>query len=102
MIYTLHFSEDFNNSLNNNIDYISKTLDNKIAAASLMKTIIRSIEDLKTFPYSCPLCEEPLYPDGIRKLVIKNYIILYWVNEAEHSVDLMRFIYARADYLNKL
>lgn len=35
---------------------------------------------------------------GYRKVVIKNYIMIYRVEETTHTVYILRFFYGRRDY----
>ena len=39
---------------------------------------------------------------GYRKLLIKNYLAIYHVDEQNKTVTIMRFLYAASNYLKQL
>ncbi len=44
-------------------------------------------------------CDDPHLRDlKYHKAVIKNYIMVYAVNEAEKTVNILRFFHGRQDY----
>jgi len=46
-----------------------------------------------------PLCiESPMRELGYRKLVIKNYIVIYGASEPENAVNIVRIFYGRQNY----
>lgn len=99
MIYKIIFSPKFVNDLNETFDYISSTLSSEKAAKNLMKKIDSSILLLKQNPYMFPLCSEPLDVLNYRKIVIKNYIAVYQIDDNAREVNLLRLFYGRCDYL---
>ncbi|MDA3939517.1 MAG: type II toxin-antitoxin system RelE/ParE family toxin [Spirochaetia bacterium] len=73
--------------------------DNEIAAINLLDEIERSILRLKEFPFSCSYVEDiNLKKKGYRKLIIKNYISFYIVDENDKKVIIMRVLYGRQNY----
>ena len=58
-----------------------------------------SIMNLKNMPYMYPECNEPLKSLGYRKIIVKNYIMIYEVNEKKNNVNLLRLFYAKSDYV---
>ena len=79
--------------------YISQDLCNPSAAKKLADEMINAAERLTNFPYVYPLHHtfKPL-KNEYRKLIIKNYIMFYWVDENEKKVVIARVIYYRRDY----
>ena len=100
MNYKLIFSPEFIKDLNDTFDYISLTLSNEQAAKKLMKEIDNAIMNLKTMPEMYPLSQEPLDILGYRKIIIKNYVIIYSVDKKRGNVDLLRCFYGKQDYLS--
>ena len=98
--YNLIFSPEFIKDLNDTFEYISLTLSNEQAAKELMKEIDDSIMNLKTLPEMYPLAQEPLDILGYRKIIIKNYIIIYSINKKSGNVNLLRCFYGKQNYLN--
>ncbi|MCH5194773.1 MAG: type II toxin-antitoxin system RelE/ParE family toxin [Oscillospiraceae bacterium] len=97
--YNLIFSPEFVKDLNDTFEYISLTLSNEQAAKKLMKDIDSAIMNLKTMPEMYPLAREPLDILGYRKIIIKNYIIIYSVDKKKENVDLLRCFYGKQNYL---
>jgi mRNA-degrading endonuclease RelE of RelBE toxin-antitoxin system len=42
---------------------------------------------------------QPVEKEGYRKAVIKNYILLYKVDETAKTVSVLRFFYGARDYM---
>lgn len=57
-------------------------------------------QSLETYPHSYPNFQSSRkLKYEYRKLIFKNYIILYAVNELEHTVNVYRILYAGRSYL---
>ncbi|WP_101698686.1 type II toxin-antitoxin system RelE/ParE family toxin [Clostridium minihomine] len=79
--------------------YISQTLINPAAAERLASEMIEAADRLIDFPYANPA----YYPirslkHEYRRLLVQNYIMLYYVDEAQKLITIARVIYARRDY----
>jgi len=79
--------------------YISHELLNPTAAEKLADAMIDAAEMLADFPYINAIHQsiKPLKKE-YRKLIVKNYIMFYWIDEKEKKVTIARVIYARRDY----
>lgn len=99
-MYKLIFSPEFLTDIDEAFEYISSVLDSKNAAGKLMKKIDGCVEMLKETPYMFPLCNDPLSILNYRKIAIKNYVIIYSVNEQKKEVYLLRCFYGKRDYPN--
>ena len=79
--------------------YISQELCSPQAAEKLADEMIQVAERLTAFPYVYPVhrTSKPL-KNEYRKLIVKSYIMFYWVNEKEKKVIIARVIYYRRDY----
>ncbi len=79
--------------------YIGQTLQNPIAAMQIAEEMVAAGEGLSHMPYANPayLPIRPLSHE-YRKLLVHNYLMLYWVNEADQTVTIARVVYARRDY----
>ena len=81
--------------------YISKDLSSPKAAINFIDEVDNCYENISLNPLMYPLSEnERLNKKGYRKALIKNYIMLYRVEEKEKTVNIMRFIYGGRDYFN--
>ena len=85
------------------IRYINHDLCNPLAAEKLSEEMIEAAELLKKFPYINAVYRamKPL-KNEYRKLIVRNYIMFYWVDEEEKRITISRVIYARRDYDNML
>ena len=52
------------------------------------------IEQLKEFPYSCPVYEDDL---EYRRLVVGDYLVFYRVNDKEKIVEIHRIFHGSQD-----
>lgn len=99
MTYKLVFAPQFEEDLDNTFDYIQKNLCAPQAAKDLMSEIDKSISFAAENPYMYPLCPEPLSEYGLRKIVVKNYIAVYSVNESAKTVNFLKLFFGRQNYL---
>ena len=81
------------------VRYISQELCNTSAAEKLANDMIEAAESLVVFPYSKAVhfTQKPLKHE-YRRLVVKNYAMFYWINEAEKRVVITRVVYARRNF----
>ncbi|MFR6024202.1 MAG: type II toxin-antitoxin system RelE/ParE family toxin [Oscillospiraceae bacterium] len=81
------------------VRYISIELKNPIAANNTADELVEAAESIPAFPYANP-AYIPIRPlkHEYRKLIVKNYIMLYWVDEEQKLVTVSRVVYARRDY----
>jgi len=81
------------------MEYISIELFNPSAAEKLAYEMIEAAENLTIFPYANPV-HNPVKPlkNEYRKLIVRKYIMFYWVHEKEKVVTIARVIYSRRDY----
>ncbi|KFD42331.1 translation repressor RelE [Peptococcaceae bacterium SCADC1_2_3] len=101
--YQLKFTPIANDDLDGIYRYISEHLVAPKAANDLMDNIETSIMQLKGFPYSGSLvADDILSSRGYRKLIVKNNIVFYLIDETEKQVVIMRVLYGTQQYENLL
>lgn len=99
MTFKIVKTDSFQRDLDAVICYLVKSLENKIAAASLLDDIVQSCDYLKHMPLMYEACRAPHLKElGYRKAVIRNYVMVYKVDETEKTVYLMRFFHGRQNY----
>ena len=83
--------------------YITQELNNPTAAERIAQRLTEAGESLRDFPYAQP-AYAPLRPlkHEYRKLLVENYMMLYWVTEAKKRVTIARVVYARRNYAKLL
>lgn len=99
MTYKLNFAPKFIEDLDEAFGYISGTLFAPSAANALMKEIDNAVTSLKTMPYMYPECPEPLDSLGYRKIIVKNFILVYEIDENAKRVNLLRCFYGKSNYI---
>ena len=79
--------------------YIAVELCNPAAANKLGDEMIEAAERICDFPHINAIhrAVKPLKHE-YRKLIVKNYILFYWIDEIEKLITVARVIYARRDY----
>jgi len=89
--------------LENIFSYIAIELVNPEAASNLIDKFETKFNELLLFPLSYPLIKSKLFFQiDLRKCIVQNYIIVYFYNEIEKLVEIIRVIYAKVDYLEDL
>ena len=102
MVYKVKMTQESGEDLSEIVSYISETLQNKPAAASLVDEFYDNVNTLKSSPYSFPLsCDLKLSEEGYRKFIFKkNYIALFLIDEINAEVNIMRVFYAKRNYVD--
>ena len=85
------------------VHYILNDLMAPDAAGNLLDKMKAEITKLSSFPKKQALIdEEPWRTDGVRKLVVNNFLIYYWVDDENNRVQVTAVIYSRRDQIRQL
>ncbi len=85
------------------VHYISYDLMAPEAAKNLMDYMETAIMKLSVLPKRHSVVEEePWRSQGIRKMVVKNFLIYYWVDEEYKKVQVTAVIYGKRDQIKQL
>ena len=85
------------------VHYISNDLIAPDAAGNLLDKMKAEITKLSSFPKKQALIdEEPWRTDGVRKLVVNNFLIYYWVDDENNRVQVTAVIYSRREQIRQL
>lgn len=81
------------------VRYICKDLNNPMAADQLAVELVKAGDSILCLPHANPpyIPIRPLKHE-YRKLLVQNYLMFYWVDEAAKLVTVARVIYAKRDY----
>lgn len=83
--------------------YIKLKLCNISASNCIVENFFSEGDSLVAFPIRYPLCNDAfLRAWGIRFVPVKNYLLFYVVREAESTVYVIRFLYAKRAWQNIL
>ena len=85
------------------VKYISGELCAPDAAGKLLDEFQSSIEGLAEMPERYSLVdEEPWRTEGMRKIIVKNFLIYFWIDEHNMKVQVTGVIYGRRDQVVQL
>lgn len=98
-MYKLLVTELAHQDLDKIVSYIAVQLANPKAAGDFLDEVTTCYNFLKNNPMMYERCQDKrLKEEGYRKAVIKNYLLVYKVNEVSQTVSIMRFFYSAQDY----
>lgn len=99
-MYRLLLSELAHRDLDHIVSYIAVQLANSIAATNFLDEVRKCYGYLKSNPLMYERCHDAcLEKEGYRKATIKNYVLVYKVDEAAKTVIIHRFFYGAQDYV---
>lgn len=99
MDYKVNITEAAAEDLRGILWYISDSLANPAAAMALADEVEACYARLREVPMMYELCrDERLREKGYRKVVIKNYILVYHPDPEAQTVTVLRFFYGRRLY----
>ena len=76
---------------------------NEQVAHSILDSIEKGIRELEYFPESHPLIsDEPWRTIGIRKKIVKAYIIYYYVKKDAQTVYVLMLAHSKMDQMRQL
>lgn len=85
------------------VHYISNDLMAPDAADNLLDKMKAEITKLLSFPKKHALIdEEPWRTEGVRKIVVNNFLIYYWVDDENNRVQVTAVIYSIRDQIRQL
>ena len=103
MEYRVHLTEPAKIDIRNTINYIGNVLKNPTAADRLLTKTEAGIATLSIMPQRCALADDPaLALQEIRYLIIEKHFAFYQIDEATHTVHILRFLYEKSDWKNIL
>lgn len=101
--YKVEITESAENDLFEIGSYIAKELLEPDIAKKVVGKIgdtILSLEEMHL--RNSFIADERLALQGIRKILIDNYIVFYIVTEEHKTVTIIRILYSRRDWINLL
>mgnify|MGYP003309412738 CR=1 FL=1 len=97
--YNLIISPLAKKDLNSIYDYVWLDLYSKISASKLINDFYKAFDTISYFPKSFPVIDnEFLSSEILRKVVVRNYIILYYFEN--DTITIVRIVYGARDYEN--
>ena len=101
--YRIDISDVAEGDLLDILSYISSQFSAPLTALSMLDLIESAIDGLSNMLQRYALAaDEMLSVMGYRKLIVKNYIVFFTIDEQVKVVDVVRILYARRDWQNIL
>jgi len=101
MKYKVSFTHPAEEDLLSTLQYITDILQSPIAASNLLDDVEEKIKILANNPLISPIEKDDyLNQKSIRHMKVKNYLIFYTINDELKEVSVIRFMYARRDWIN--
>lgn len=88
------FSVSANDDLEDIYLYVSETLKAIKAADNFLYKLSNNIMRLEEMPESCSLYKNSIY----RKLIINNYMAIYYYDKKNKIVSILRIVYFRRSF----
>ena len=94
--FNLEYTQNAIRDLDRILHYIRVELDNVPAAEALYSDIYNAIDNACNFPRLAPLANYNVIYE-LRKMVVKNYVIFYGVDESAKKIKIYTIRYAKSD-----
>ena len=93
--FDILITQDAENDLKNIRDYIASNISKK-TSVRIINLIKSSIERLSLFPQFAPAVKyEPWNSLGVRRIVVKNFLVYYRVVLEENTVYILKVTYGK-------
>ena len=101
--YEIKLSIKAKDDLKSIVLYIKNNLNEPAIAKKYSKIIREEIQTLEYSPQKFAIIDDNSIKDlNFRKLIIKNYIAFYRVNEESRVVNVERILYGASNWINEL
>ena len=101
--YKINLSIKAKDDLKSIVLYIKNNLNEPAIANKYAKIIREEIKTLEYSPQKFAVIDDNSVKDlNLRKLIIKNYIAFYRVNEENKVVNVERILYGSSNWINEL
>lgn len=98
-MYNVLVTDSADQELDEILSYLTIQLQNPSAAMAFVDEVQSVYESLEHMPYMYELAHDArLHLMGYHKVVIKNYIMLYRVDEDLQTVYILHFFYGARQY----
>ena len=103
MAFSLSIAQEAHDDTDAIVGYMVSELKNPVAASGFLDDVSNGYKTIKANPYLYSVCSDAwLAAMGVRKVVIKNYLILYRVDENRQTVFVLRIVYGGRNYVDMI
>ena len=97
--YHVGMTDEARRNLENIFRYVAKNLQDPGTAASLIDELEAGLLPLSSMPQRCPERQIGIYAGkGYRQLFVKNYTIIFRVEEMTRQVIILTIRYSRSNF----
>ena len=97
--YHVGMTDEARRNLENIFRYVAKNLQEPGTAASLIDELEAGMLSLSSMPQRCPERQIGIYAGkGYRQLFVKNYTIIFRVEEMTRQVIILTIRYSRSNF----
>ncbi len=97
--YTVGLTDEARRNLEGIFAYVSRNLQEPGTAAALIDELEAGILSLGSMPHRCPERRKGIYAyKGYRQLLVKNYTIIYRIDELNRMVVILTIRYSRSSF----
>ncbi|GHT98884.1 hypothetical protein FACS1894142_5800 [Spirochaetia bacterium] len=102
-MYLLAYSKFIDTDFDSSYEYIKEKLEAPRAAEKLFDELINKLDYICKAPFSRPLVQDKhLASLGIRSIKIKNYVLYFNVDEESNTINALRFLYNKRNWIKIL
>lgn len=101
--YLIHITQFAENQLSDIKNYIANDLHAVDSAIKVLGYLEHEINKLSQMPHRIVLvAEEPWHSEGIHKMVIRNFIVYFLIDELNMIVHITAVVHKKRDQLRQL
>lgn len=101
--YQVKLTEQAQEQLFEIVRYITYQLQEPEIARKLATKLEDAMNSLERLPKRIALTEEePWRSEGVHKMPVKNFLVYFWVDDAQMKVQIVAVIYGRRDQVKQL
>ncbi|GHU48321.1 hypothetical protein FACS1894200_05150 [Spirochaetia bacterium] len=102
-MYRVAYSKLIDADFDSSYEYIKERLEAPRAAEKLFDEIINKLDYICKTPFTRPLVQDShLASLGIRSIKIKNYVLYFSVDEETNTINALRFLYNKRNWIEIL
>ena len=102
-MYQLAYSKLIDADFDSSYEYIKEKLEAPRAAEKLFDELINKLDYICKTPFTRPLVQDKhLASLGIRSIKIKNYVLYFSVDEESNTINALRFLYNKRNWIKIL
>ena len=99
VVYTVGMTDEARCNLEGIFRYVAKNLQEPGTAISLIDELETGMLSLSSMPQRCPERQTGIYAGrGYRQLLVKNYTIIFRVEEMNRRVIILTIRYSRSNF----